>query len=515
MRLIDFFDRGASLGRDRVCLRDERRMLTYGDVQVRTFRIARALSEAGLARSSIAAVLSHNDIEAFTCILGILRAGVVWMPLNARSTPNEIIDHLRRFRCEWLFYHSVFGRELVDISSAVPSLKGTICIDTEDEMGRTLATWWSQDAKPFESEWEFNDVGCLMLTGGTTGRSKGIMLTHRNLSIMVANTITAMPYADAPRYLMAAPMTHAAGCFGLSFLPFGSENFFLPRADPKLVLEALEGWRITTVFLPPTVIYMMLAQPDVHSRDYSALRHLIYGAAPIAEDKLTEAIRVFGPALAEIYGQSESPAPCAFMSPAEHAEILANGGGDRLMSCGRPTIFTGLAILDDDGRPVAMGERGEIAIRGDHVMKGYFEDMEATREVSKHGWHLTGDVGYQDSDGYLYIVDRKKEMIISGGFNIFPREVEQIILKHPAIQECAVVGIPDGKWGEAVFAILELKAGAEIDLAEMAAFCRSRLGGVKSPKAFEVWNEIPRSPVGKISRRMIRDLYWKNHEKKI
>lgn len=515
MRIIDFFDRGAGLGRDNVCLKAGPRALSYGDVQSSTYRIARRLLDAGIGKGSLACVLSHNDIDAFSCILGIMRSGATWMPLNARNALADNIACIQRFGCKWLFYHSAFAADARAIAQAAPAL-GLVCVDRDDDPYVGLTRWCgSADGSHFDIVWDFDEVGWLLLTGGTTGRPKGIMLTHRNLATMVANTVTAMPYGSPPRYLMAAPMTHAAGCFGMSFFPFGSANVFLPRADPALILETIEQEAITTLFLPPTVIYMMLAHPQARSFDYSSLKHLIYGAAPMAMEKLRESMDVFGPVMAEIYGQSESPAPCAFMSPTEHEGILASDDPARLLSCGRPTIFTQIAILGDDGTPVTHGRPGEIAIRGQHVMKGYFEDPAATAAVSGFGWHQTGDVGYFDQEGYLYIIDRKKEMIISGGFNIFPREVEQVILEHRDVGDCVVVGIPDEKWGEAVLAVIEPKHGVKPDVAGIAAHCRSRLGGIKSPKAYEVKDELPRSAVGKVLRRVIREPYWKDRERKL
>ena len=515
MRLIDFFDRGASFGKDRACLVEDARSLTYGEVQARTYRLANCLNSAGVHRGSLAAVLSPNDIDAFTCILAIWRSGATWMPLNFRSTFQENVAHMTAFRCEWLFYNSTLSNEVASIAGQLPALRGCICIDKDDGVHEPLSRWiTSGDAGQPVVDWQFDDVAWLMLTGGTTGRSKGIMLTHGNLSTMVANMVSCMPYSEPPNYLVAAPMTHAAGCFATGVLPAGATFYFLPRPEPALVVDAIERRRINTLFLPPTVIYMLLNEPCIREHDYSSLKYFIYGAAPMSLEKLQQALDVFGPVMAEIYGQAESPAPCTFMSPEDHRRFIS-AAPNRLLSCGRPTIFSDIAILDDAGNVVEAGLHGEICIRGQHVMKGYFENPAATAEVSSHGWHHTGDVGYQDNDGYLFIVDRKKEMIISGGFNIFPNEIEQVILEHPCVQDCAVVGVPDDKWGEAVLAVLELRAGDTIDLEEIRLFCRHRLGGVKTPKAFEVWPELPRSAVGKISRRAIRDRFWQDQRRQV
>ena len=220
--------------------------------------------------------------------------------------------------------------------------------------------------------------------------------------------------------------------------------------------------------------------------------------------KLQEAIEIFGPVMAQTFGQAEALMLCTFMSPKEHIV----GDEKRLTSCGRATIFTQLEIMDDDGNILPPNERGEIVVRGNLVMKGYYKNSEATEEAGRFGWHHTGDIGMKDENSYVYIVDRKRDMIVSGGFNIYPSEIEQIIWSHAAVEDCAVVGVPDEKWGEAVKAIIQLKAGAAVNADDLADYCRQRLGGMKTPKSFEFWEELPRSAVGKVLKRSIRDRFW-------
>jgi acyl-CoA synthetase (AMP-forming)/AMP-acid ligase II len=509
MRLIDFFDRGAALHPERPCLVGDRTSLTFRETQRRTHRIANRLVAAGLAPEAAAAVLSPNDADAFSCILGILRAGGAWMPLNARNAVDDNIAILTDNACRWLFYHSSFAEAAERVRAEVPSLIGLVCVDRPNRGDPGLAGWLA-DAGDADCDVPSGPDGIASIwpSGGTTGRSKGVMLTHLNFATMIANFATSMPVREPPVHLIAAPMTHAAGCIAFPLLAMGATTVVIPSADPLLIMESIQRHRVTTLFLPPTVIYMMLGHPRVREFDYSSLRYFVYAAAPMSATKLKEAIEVFGPVMAQTFGQAEAPMLCTFLAPEEHLVIGDPKLEKRLTSCGRPTLFTRVEIMDDDGRLLPANERGEIVVRGTLVMKGYYRNPKATEEASRFGWHHTGDIGFKDEDGFFYIVDRKRDMIISGGFNIYPSEIEQVIWAHPAVQDCAVVGVPDEKWGEAVKAIVQVKDGAAATTEELARFCRERLGGMKTPKSFEIWDQLPRSPVGKVLKRTIRDRFW-------
>jgi acyl-CoA synthetase (AMP-forming)/AMP-acid ligase II len=299
-------------------------------------------------------------------------------------------------------------------------------------------------------------------------------------------------------------------------MSLGCTNVIVARPDPLLLMEAIEKHRATTLFLPPTVIYMMLAHPRVREFDYSSLRHFLYGGAPMSVQKLREASEVFGPVMLQVYGQTEAPMAATLLLPQDHAAALADPALERrLWSAGRPGPLVRIGIMDDDGTLLGPGRRGEVVCRGGIVMAGYYNNPEATAAVSTFGWHHTGDIGETDADGFVYIVDRKKDMIITGGFNVYPTEVEQVIWTHPAIQDCAVVGTPDDKWGEAVTAVVEVKPGAALDPDELIALCKERLGSVKAPKRVEVWPALPRSGVGKVLKRDIRQAFWEGRARAI
>ena len=516
MRLIDFFDRGVSRNPQGTCLIDSERNLTFTETSELTHRLANGLIAHGMEPLMVGAVLSPNDVDAFACILGLLRAGMAWMPLNARNSLDDNIYILDSNECVWLFYHSSFDKDLAAIRHGARHIQGYVCVDKSNGADPWLYDWLKgrSASAPYIAV-KPDDLVSIWPSGGTTGRSKGVMLTHLNFTTMIANFCASMHYEDPPVHLIAAPMTHAAGCVAFPMLAMGATQVVLPRADPLEMMQAIQKHRVSTLFLPPTAIYSMLAHPQVRTFDYSSLRHFIYAAAPMSSEKLKEAMEIFGPVMAQTYGQAESPMLCTFMSPKDHNVVGDPVLERRLQSCGRPTVFTQVEIMDDEGKLLGPEERGEIVTRGNLVMKGYYNNPKATEEASKFGWHHTGDIGLKDADGFVYIVDRKRDMIISGGFNLYPSEIEQVIWGHASVQDCAVVGVPDEKWGEAVKAVVELKPGQSVSPEEIMSFCRERLGGMKAPKTVEVWPQLPRSAVGKVLKKDIREKFWGGQARRV
>ena len=516
MRLIDYFDRGVSRNPQGVCLIDGERTLTFTETSELTHRLANGLIAHSMKPLMVGAVLSPNDIDAFACILGLLRAGMAWMPLNARNSLDDNIYIMDSNDCAWLFYHSSFDKDMAAIRLGARHIRGYVCVDKPNGADPWLYDW----LKGFDSPAPYiaakpDDVVSIWPSGGTTGRSKGVMLTHLNFTTMIANFCASMHYEEHPVHLVAAPMTHAAGCVAFPLLAMGATQVVLPRADPLEMMQAIQKHSVSTLFLPPTAIYSMLAHPQVRAFNYSSLRHFIYAAAPMSSEKLKEAMEIFGPVMAQTYGQAESPMLCTFMSPHDHNVVGNPKLERRLQSCGRPTVFTQVEMMDDEGKLLGPEERGEIVTRGNLVMKGYYKNPKATEEASKFGWHHTGDIGLKDVDGFVYIVDRKRDMIISGGFNLYPSEIEQVIWGHPSVQDCAVIGVPDEKWGEAVKAVVECKPGQSVSPEEVMSFCRERLGGMKAPKTVEVWPQLPRSAVGKVLKKDIREKFWVGQARRV
>ena len=511
MRLIDYFDRGADLFPERHCLHDGTHGWTYAEVRETTHRIANGLLKAGLAAGAKAAVYSPNHAMAYAALMGIVRAGLVWAPVNARNAIEENLFILDNTDVEVLFYHSSFEGYVSRIREACPRIGTFICIDDP-----AFESWLARfEAAAPDLPDAPDEVAILISSGGTTGRPKGVQITNRAIETLNSIFWACMPIEAPPVHLMVAPMTHAAGVCSFPLLPYGGTNIFMGTSDPGAILAAIEKHRVTHIYMPPTLIYILLAHPDIGKYDYSSLRNLVYASAPMSVDKLVEAIEVFGPVLTQTYGQAEAAMICTFFSPRDHAEALDGNKRHRLASCGKATPLMRVEVMDDEGRLLPRGERGEIVVRGGLVMKGYYKNPQATAEVSTFGWHHTGDIGVIDEDGFVYIVDRKKDMIISGGFNVFPSEIEQVLWGHPAVQDCAVIGVPDDKWGEAVKAVVELKPGAKAKAAELIALAREKLGGVKAPKSVDFVTTLPRSPVGKVLKKDLRATYWAGRERKI
>jgi len=276
--------------------------------------------------------------------------------------------------------------------------------------------------------------------------------------------------------------------------------------DVGAFVALAERHAITHTFLPPTLVYMVLAHERLDAADLSSLQCFWYGAAPMSVTRLEEALARIGPVMAQLFGQTEAPMMISTMAPADHFRPDGSVASERLASAGRPAPLVRVAIMDADGRLLPCGGTGEIVVRGSLVMRGYHHDPAATAAASAHGWHHTGDVGYLDGDGYLFIVDRAKDMVITGGFNVYSTEVEQAVMQHPAVQDCAVVGLPDEKWGERVTVVVQLRPGIDAAGDEIRAFARERLGGVKAPKQVEIWPDLPRSKVGKVLKRDIKDV---------
>ncbi|PVG83257.1 AMP-dependent acyl-CoA synthetase [Nocardioides gansuensis] len=504
MRLVDHLDKGFSLGADAPCLVCDGETWSYAEVRGLSFRISAALAGSGVVPGDKVAILSANDPLAFSCVFGISRAGAVWCPVNPRNEAAENRELLDLFECSVLIFTSAYAPLVCEIRDALPRLTTLVCLDAPVEgalrwdefLARGEGTVVDRDAD--------DDLAMIVGTGGTTGRPKGVMLTGANLEAMTALTLMSYPFSPRPVYLALAPLTHAAGVLCFPVLCHGGSLVVMRTPEVAAFLENVEQHRVTHTFLPPTLIYMVLDHPGLAGADLSSLQCFWYGAAPMSATRLTEALTRIGPVMAQLFGQTEAPMMISTMAPADHFHADGSVAHERLSSAGRPSPLVTVSIMGEPGTLLPTGERGEIVVRGSLVMRGYYRDEEATKEASAHGWHHTGDIGYLDEDGFLFIVDRAKDMVITGGFNVYSTEVEQALMAHPAVADCAVLGLPDEKWGERLTAVLQLKAGHKADLGEVKEFVKARLGSVKTPKQVEVWPDLPRSKVGKVLKTEIR-----------
>ncbi len=437
----------------------------------------------------------------------------MWIPVNTRNALDANIAYLNYVGAAWLFYHSSHAEEAAAIKAAVPTLRHLICLDRPDDGHPSLEAFMERAPEAPEPEWgdafgNIDDLVAIIATGGTTGPAKGVRVTNRSWGAMVETVVNAMPHEGRPVCLATAPLTHAAGPIAMAAVAMGASIVILPRFDAELVMRAIQDHGVTYMFLPPTALYSMLAHPRVREFDYSSLRYFLLAGSPVSPDKLKQAVELFGPCLCQSYGQTECHMIATWLPPQVVAAAAAGDHPERLSSCGRASYSVRVEIMDEEGRLLPCGEAGEIVVRGSLVGDGYFQMPEATAEVRGFGWHHTGDVGRRDEDGYFYIVDRKKDMIVTGGFNVYCAEVEAAVMELDQVRECAVVGVPDDKWGEAVTAIVALNDGASLGEDSVIAHCKARLGGVKAPKAVHVWHEVPRTAAGKFDKKAIRARFW-------
>jgi fatty-acyl-CoA synthase len=408
----------------------------------------------------------------------------------------------------------MFVERALGLLEKVPSLNQILTIGSVPEALRGVAVDLSAEADKYEPrpltarDLPPDQIIGLTYTGGTTGKPKGVMGTAQSISSMTMIQLAEWEWPEEPRFLMITPLSHAGAAYFLPTLVKGGQMYVLPKFDPAEVLKTIEEKRITATFVVPSMLYALMDHPDSHTRDLSSLETVYYGASAINPVRLAEAISRFGKIFAQNYGQSEAPMAITYLAKGDHDE-------KRLTSCGRPTLFARVALLGEDGNPVPQGEPGEICVSGPLLAGGYWNLPEATAETFKDGWLHTGDMAREDSDGFYYIVDRVKDMIVTGGFNVFPREVEDVVAEHPAVAQVCVVGAPDDKWGEAVTAVVVLRADAPRDdaaidamTAEIQSAVKERKGSVQSPKRVVVVDSLPVTGLGKPDKKAVRAQFW-------
>jgi len=521
MRAIDYFDKGAEANPDRVAIIDGNVRIPYRQAREITVKIASAMRAKGLNGEEPAGILSHNDARVLLSMLGIMRAGAVWVPINYRNAVDATVEYMNYVEMAWLFYHSQFRESVAEIESRVPSLRHLICLDRDDGKHLSLDTFMTSGSGMDELGWadahgNIDRLVGLVPTGGTTGPAKGVRVTSLAWGTMT-DMATHYWRGDCahPVCLNTAPLSHAAGVVAFTATALGATNVILPKFDALEVLRSIPRYQVTHLFLPPTAFYNLLSHPQVENFDYSSLRVFLLAGSPVSPDKLKRGVEVFGPCLCQSYGQTEAPMLLTFLDQKTLAAAAAGDHAERLASCGKPTSAVRLAIMNDEGKILPPHQPGEIVARGTLVCGGYYKLPQATAEIRRFGWHHTGDVAYMDEEGYVYIVDRKKDMIITGGFNVFCVEVESAIMALPLVHECAVVGVPHDLWGEAVKAFVVMKPGEQLPEEAVLKHCKAKLGGVKAPKSVEFCADIPKTAAGKIDRKSLRAPYWKQAERQV
>lgn len=504
------------------------RAYTYAQFAARVAKLKHALADLGVRHGDRVAILMLNDFRYLEIQFGMTALGAIFVPLNTRLSVDELAFVLNDAEAEVLFIHKEFLPVLPELRQKAKGIRRVILAEDREAADAFTA---GDDLLSYEELLEAqpdvpltvdnvqeDDIAGLYYTGGTTGRSKGVMLAHKNLVINAFQSLIFYRFAEVgDTYLHAAPMFHLAdGGTTFSFTLVGGTHAFVRTFIPQDVLSVIQDQKVTACLLVPTMINVLLNTPEFDRFDLSHLRKVIYGASPMSVDLLKKAMeKLPGVQFMQAYGMTEASPVLTMLTGDDHRLDGTERQIKRLASCGRPVPCVELKVVDAAGDEVPAGVVGEFLARGPNIMKGYWKLPDETEKALHGGWYHTGDMGYRDEDNYFYVVDRAKDMIISGGENVYSVEVEQVLYQLPAILECAVIGVPDEKWGEAVKAIVVLKPGTNVTEDEIISFARTKLANYKVPKSVEFVNELPKSGAGKILKRELRERYWQGKERRV
>jgi acyl-CoA synthetase (AMP-forming)/AMP-acid ligase II len=518
MNLGTFLTRSALWFADRIAIIHEGHRFTYRQFNERVNRLGNAFLGLGLQKGDRVALLSANRHQLVEADFACYKAGLVRVPLNARLSLPEIIHQLNNSESSVLIFGPEFIEAVERVRSEIPTIRRYIALS---QTPRSMLDYESliQEASPDEPKVEvgLGDLCSLNYTSGTMGKLKAVMMSHRN-RICQARKFLLIPDVSIQKDSVmghVGPITHASGGMILPFIIRGACNLILRTFDLKLLLETIEKEKVTHLFTVPTMLNFMMAYPDLKKYNLSSIQMIIYGASPMPVERIKQALEIFGPVLVQGYGQTETASGITYLSKDDH---LFEGNPKklrRLASAGLPSPECEVRVVNEKGEDVQPGEVGEIIERGDDSMLGYWKAPELTAETLKNGWVYTRDMATVDENGYIYIVDRKSDMIISGGFNIYPSEVENTLHMHPAIFEAAVIAVPDEQWGESVKAIVVLREGMKATEEEIIEHCKKHLASYKKPKSVDFVSELPKNPYGKVLRRKLRERHWVGQERMV
>jgi long-chain acyl-CoA synthetase len=492
--------------------------ISYREFHERALAIGGNLLARGCRTGDRVAFVLANSPRILETIYGCFAAGLIVVPINARLHSREIGYIVENSGARVLVHGEEYQDGILAAADAYATLRERVCLSPAD--GATpYAELLAADASlraPVDVD--AADPCWLFYTSGTTGRPKGATWSHRTITAMLMNYLADV-YSIQPGEIVlhAAPLSHGSGIVALPAVARGATNAILDSKsfDPKALFEHIERLKVSHIaFLAPTQIIKMLEDFTPGEFDLSSLKAICYGGAPIHVVHLQNALKAFGPVFAQIFGQGEAPITITGLPANEHQALL-EADDPRIGSAGRIRTDVEVRVVDSDDQEVPPGQEGEIVVRGDVVMLGYWENPQATAEAMRGGWLHTGDIGSFDEAGYLFLLDRAKDMIISGGNNVYPREVEEIIVQHPAVAHVVVIGIPDEYWGEAVHAVVVLEPGADATGQDIIAHCGRHLAGYKKPKAVDFVDALPVSGYGKVLRREVREKYWAGQERRV
>jgi acyl-CoA synthetase (AMP-forming)/AMP-acid ligase II len=499
---------------DKVAHVFEDRTTTFGELDDRASRIANGLIAAGVGPQARIGYIGMNSDSFFEVVYGCFKANAVLVGVNWRLAPPEVVYVLNDARAEVLFVGVEFAGLVESIRDQLGTVRLVIAVDGGHATWPAFGEWRDSQspADPMIAVDPDDDV-LQLYTSGTTGHPKGVQLTNANYIAFfdLAQKSGWAAYDAGDANLVAMPNFHVAGVnMGLVTTGQGACGIIMKQVDPARVLDFIVRYRINNMFLVPAVIQFLLQVPGADKTDFSSLRRVFYGASPISEDVLLAATKLFGCEFTQLYGLTETVGAGTALDAASHDPTRG-----KLRSCGRSYPGFEIRVVGGDGESLPQGAVGEIQMKSPTVMKGYWGKADATAKAIVDGWFLTGDAGYFDEEGYLYIHDRVKDMIVSGGENIYPAEVENALMGHADIADAAVIGVPDDKWGEAVKACVVLKPGASCTADDIISFCKTRIASYKCPKTVDLIPALPRNPSGKVLRRELREPYWAGKERRV
>ena len=512
-----FTSRAARYWGDRPAILFRDNAISFAQLDERSNRLANALLALGATKGDRIAVQSWNRPELIELECALYKAGLVKVALNARLSPAEVIETVTNAEPVIMIVGPGHLSSLAGIASQLTSVRKFIAIEQAQEgfldYEATLAG--AANINP-DVEMAPEDLAVLHYTSGSTGKLKAAMQTVGNRMASLRKVVMGRMRAQPGDVLaLSGPITHASGMFIQPFLFQGGTILLHERFDPEAFLAAIEKHKVTHSFVVPTMINMLVAHPRIKDFDLGSLRVLTYGSAPIAPSRIREAWHALGPVLSQGYGAGETTGGLVALTTEDHRLAIEQGQEELLTSCGRAFSEAQVKLVDDDGNEVKPGEIGEIVIQGPDVFAGYWREPELSAAALKNGWLHTGDLARMDERGFLYIVDRKKEMIISGGFNVYPTEIEQVLYRHPAIYEACVIGVPDPVWGEAIKAVVVLREGQAATEAELIEHCRTLLADFKKPRSVDFVGELPKNANGKLSRKDVKERYWAGQTRRV
>ncbi|MBW1614137.1 MAG: long-chain fatty acid--CoA ligase [Deltaproteobacteria bacterium] len=487
----------------------KRRRLTHREFYERTNRLANGLINLGIKKGDRCAILSMNNSEYLECFYGIPKAGGIFVPLNYRLAANELIDILNDSGASILIYEGRFD-DVIDKIRLKTKIHEFVSLDASTDKVIRYEQLLSQSS---EIEHEIsrnhlcsNDGFCLMYTSGTTGFPKGVLLTQRNMIANIWGVQVAYRCTHMDRHIAVMPLYHGGSLqYSAVHYSVGGSVVILEQFDAEEFFRTVKKEKVTTAFLVASLLQKLAEGLKGRENDIESLRLIFYGASGIPKEHLKKALNAFKCQFTQGYGMTElGPRGVTYFTPEDHEEAMKDPAKEkRLSSCGIVTPSVEIRIADESDETLPLGETGEICVRGEPVFQYYWNNKKETERALKGGWFHSGDLGYLDEDGFLYIVDRKKDMIVSGGENIYSTEVENAILLHPCVHECAVFGVPDKEWGESVHARVCLKPGASISGEEIVKFCKKHIASYKKPKSVEFVDSIPRNQMGKVIKKMM------------